>query len=175
MNKTKIKPKLILGTVVVILIFSLLPGALAAKSTKLDIEGIGVQRVMTPGDVWMEDGVMHMRFYKENDLSGTIDRIPFTGHSEENFHAKIPLDPETGIPDFGNMVVNGKAKFYITLDDEQIGTFYGPINAKIVAGELYGKFTLHGFEDFEGMKLFGIVWDIDPITNGISGSILIPN
>ena len=167
MNKTKIKPKLILGTVVVILIFSLLPGALAAKSKKLDFGGEAVQTLWIPGDVWMEDGVMHMRFYKENDLSGTIGGIPFTGHSEENFHAKI--DQATG-----NMVVNGKAKFYITCNG-QIGVFYGPIKAKIVAGEMDAKFTLQGFEDFEGMKLFGIAWNIGPITNGMSGTILNPN
>lgn len=161
------KPKLILGAVVVILIFSLLPGALAAKSTKLDFEAIGVETEWIPGDVWMEDGVMHMRFYKENDLSGTIDGIPFTGHTEENFHAKIDLAT-------GNLVVNGKGTFYITWNGLE-GSFYGPINAKIVSGELYGKFTLQGFEDFEGMKLFGIVWNIGPITNGINGTILVPN
>jgi len=167
MNKTKIKPKLILGAVVVILIFSLLPGALAAKSTKLDFEAIGVETEWIPGDVWMEDGVMHMRFYKENDLSGTIDGIPFTGHTEENFHAKIDLAT-------GNLVVNGKGTFYITCGDST-GYFTGTINAKKVSGELYGKFTLHGFEDFEGMKLFGIVWNIKEKTNGLSGTILIPN
>ena len=170
MNKTKIKPKLILGAVVVILIFSLLPGALAAKSTKLDFGGKAVETLMDPGDTWMEGVVMHMRFYKENDLFVTIDGFPYTGYSEENFHAKINTVT-------GNMVVNGKVKFYITLDDEQIGTFYGTIKAKIVAGIMDGKYTMQGAGDFDGWKLFGIVYVIDPIIkiNGLEGIILIPN
>ena len=137
------------------------------RSTRYKFVGEGVERLWIPGDMWMEDDILHMRFYKENNLSGTINEIAFTGHSEESFHAKI--DQATG-----NMVVNGKVTFKITLNELE-GTFYGPINTKIVAGIMDGKYTMQGAGDFKGWKLFGIVWIIDATTNGISGTILVPN
>ena len=44
---------------------------------------------------------------------------------------------------------------------------------KIVNG-LYGKFVIQGYEDFDGMKLFGILWG-DVATNYFAGTLLIPN
>ena len=167
MNKTKIKPKLMLGTVVAILIFSLLPGALAAKSTKLDFGAIGDQRFFALEDFWIEDGVIHMKFYKENNLTGYIDESPFIGYTEEYFYAKQNIVT-------GKMVVNGKAKFNILYKGQE-GTFYGPINAKIVAGVMDTKFTLQGAGYFEGMKLFGKAWIYNVTANEMSGTILIPN
>ena len=58
---------------------------------------------------------------------------------------------------------------------ELTGYFTGTINAKIVGGVLTGMYTLHGYEDFDGMKLFGILWNIDADTNGFYGAVLIPN
>jgi len=183
MNKTKIKPKLILGTVVVILIFSLLPGALAAKSTKYVFDatewsGPGAPDVPDPDptSTFVEDGVLHIKdFWSSHLLGGKVGDDDITGYTKSLFHAKIPLDPETGIPDFGNMVLNGQTWFDFTWG-EKTGYFTGTVNAKTVNGVLSGKFTLQGFGDFEGMKLFGIVQNTDtPGTNGLLGTILIPN
>lgn len=172
MNKTKIKPKLILGAFVVILIFSLLPGAQAAKSTKLVfVAEEWVDPDFLPPDptiTFIEDGVLHIKdFWSYHLLEGTVGGEVINGYTMSLFHAKIDLAT-------GNMVVNGQTWFHATWG-ELTGYFTGPVNAKIISGVLSGQFTFHGFGDFEGMKLFGIVWNIDAITNGLSGTILIPN
>ncbi|MCG3260649.1 MAG: hypothetical protein H7644_12935 [Candidatus Heimdallarchaeota archaeon] len=100
-------------------------------------------------------------------LGGTIGGEEITGWTESLFHAKI--DTATG-----NLVVTGQTWFYITWGDLS-GYFTGPVMAKKVGTELYGHFNLHGFEDFEGMKLSGILWNIDATTNGLLGTVLIHN
>ena len=132
--------------------------------------------VVPPPEIsFVEDGILHIKdFWSVHLLGGTIGGEVITGSTKSLFHAKIPLDPETGIPDFGNMVLNGKTWFYFTWGD-LTGYFTGTVNAKFVSGILSGKYTLQGFGDFEGMKLFGRVWNEDAITNGLLGTILVPN
>jgi hypothetical protein len=141
----------------------------AAKSTKIDFEGTEVLTVWDIQDQWMEDGILHMRAYKEADTFGTIDGIEYTGYNILNLHNK--LDPVTG-----DVVANGKATMYIEWNG-LVGTFYGPVNAKgnVYYGPFEGKYVLQGAGDFEGMTLFGIVWVIGGPVNGMSGTILIPN
>jgi len=166
MNKTKIKPKLILGAVVVILFFSLLPGALAAKSEKWDFDAVAAETYRETRDVWMSGNILHIRLYKENTLTGFINGVPFTGYTVEILHIK--MDPVT----FADFTANGKLTFHIS----ELGvTFYGPVNVKMVAGEMDGKCALQGTGEFYRWKLFGIVWNNPDWTNGLSGIILIPN
>ncbi len=175
MKKMK-KPKLILGAVVVILIFSLLPGAQAAKSTKLALEVIewedpGAPPVPPPTIPFVEDGVLHIKeFWSANLIEGKIGNDIITGYSILLFHLKQDLAT-------GNSVFNGQNWVYFTWGDLE-GYFAGTVNGKVVNGVLYAKFTMQGFEDFEGMKSFGIVRNImgsDPPTNSIYGTILVPN
>ena len=97
-------------------------------------------------------------------LGGTIGDDIITGWTKSLFNAKIDLAT-------GDLVVNGQTWFYITWGDLS-GYFTGTIMAKKVGGMLYGMFTLQGFEDFEGMKLFGILWNIDGTTNGFLGTVV---
>jgi len=50
------------------------------------------------------------------------------------------------------------------------------LNADINAGEylLTGTFDMHGFGDFEGMKIYGIVYGYVQV-NFFEGTVLIPN
>lgn len=164
--KSKSKSKIIILTVLAIG-FIVTPMLIQGKSTKLALEGTEVLTLSQPIKSWMEDGIFHLIFYKEADTAGTIGGIEFTGHNEVNLHAKIDLAT-------GNLVVNGKSSFYINWNGME-GYFYGVVNAKKVDGFLYGMFSLQGYEDYDGWKLFGDVWSIDPATNGLLGTVLIPN
>ena len=121
-----------------------------------------------PTIIFFEDGIMHIKdYWSMHLLGGTIGGEEITGWTVSLFHAKI--DTTTG-----NLVVTGQTWFYITWGDLS-GYFTGPVMAKKVGTELYGHFNLHGFEDFEGMKLSGILWNIDATTNGLLGTVLIHN
>lgn len=180
MNKTKLRSKLILSAFVVVLIFILVPAA-AAKSTKLDFNAIetyaGVPDFPVPDAFMFIAGqTTHIKdFWSYHRLEGTIGTDQITGYTFSIFHVKMNMVT-------GNWVLNGKTlvnfTWYYSTDHlivELKGYFVGTINAKLVNGILSGNFTFQGFEDFEGMKLKGIVWGIDPLTNGLSGTILIPN
>ena len=144
------------------------------KSTQLVCEAEAVQIDFQIQDEWMEDGVYHIRYYRENSLSGTIDGIKYTGYNEVNSHIKIEAN--------GDYTANGKVTSYITWNLRE-GTFYGPFKVKgfmvIIPswGDFNGKFVMQGAGDFNGWKLFGTVYFIDPIIgiNGLEGIILIPN
>ena len=79
------------------------------------------------------------------------------------------------------VIANGISTFYITWNDYE-GGFTGvkamkaDLNADIEAGEfiLTGTFNMHGFGDFEGMKLRGIINGYN-IMNFMIGTVLIPN
>ena len=168
----------------VILIIAVITGftcafttAIQGKSTKKVFEAEAVQsKPVEIQDAWMEDGVYHIRQYRENILSGTIDGFAFTGHNEINIHIKIDFAT-------GDLIGNGKVTWYITVNEELEGTFYGPVNIKgLYIDQFYqdfnGKITLQGAGDFNGWKLFGIVRNLPgsyPPTNILSGSVLIPN
>ncbi|MHA1914822.1 MAG: hypothetical protein ACW986_14175 [Promethearchaeota archaeon] len=125
----------------------------------------------------MEDGVYHMRDYREYTFEfGTIEGIRFTGHNEANIHFKINGDPG----DSGGFTAQGKVTSYMTWNG-LVGTFYGSFNEKgymvIIPeepGDYIGKFVMQGAEDFNGWKLFGIFWMIEKGRYGLSGTILIP-
>ena len=143
-----------------------------AKSTKLVFEGEAIQVDFQIQDVWMEDGVYHIRYYRKSTLSGTIGGIKFIGHIEANGVIKIEVT--------GYYTATGKATSYTTWN-EQKGTFYGPFNVKdfmvIIPswGDFNGKSATQGTGDFNGWKQFGISWSIEEGRYGFSGTILIPN
>ena len=163
--KTKRKTKVILfGLLAMACIIT--PMIIQGKATKLVFEGETVQSLFQPLEVWFEDDVMHIKFYKEAVSYGTIDCIEFTGHLELYFYAKTHPN--------GDMVGIGMVTWYIDWNGLS-GYFYGPGIAKKRDGVLDVKFVLQGFGDYAGWKLFGIEWGIDPVTNGQLGTILIPN
>lgn len=141
------------------------------SSTKLSFEAEEHQTIWAPYEMWGQGSVLHMNVYKEAYTLGTIDGIGFTGHNELDLH--VIMDPDTF-----EFITIGKVTMYIEWNGLE-GSFYGTVVAKGTAGvgPFNGKIVLQGAGDFEGMKLFGIVWDIDPYTgvNGLSGTILIPN
>ncbi|MFW9825388.1 MAG: hypothetical protein ACFFE4_20775 [Candidatus Thorarchaeota archaeon] len=140
-----------------------------AKSSKLDFEAIEYQIYFVPLDEWVEDGVYHLRFYKQNDISGTIGGIPFSGYNEVNFHIKSDLMT-------GELTGHGMGTMYLSWNGLE-GTFYGTIVIKGTNEGFEGKVILQGAGDFEGMKLFCKVWNIAPPfppTNQLSGTILVP-
>ncbi|MFX1468294.1 MAG: hypothetical protein ACFFB8_06490 [Promethearchaeota archaeon] len=142
------------------------------SSTKLDFEATeGLTKwVWIPlSEPWGNAKIMHQIMFKNASLDGKIDGIDFTGYNELIIHVKMK------VPTF-EFITIGKITMYIEWNG-LIGTFYGPVIAKGVAGvgPFDGKYALQGTGDFEGMKLFGIVWLIGGIINGLSGTILIPN
>jgi len=173
-NRKKLVPKLILAILLITLITGFACTFVTAKadqrSTRLDFEATEVLTLWDPYEMWWEGDIMHMRAYKEADTSGTIDEIEFTGWNKLYLHNKI--DTVTG-----DIIAHGNVAMYIEWKGLE-GTFYGIVNAKGNAmGVFDGKFVLQGAGDFEGMKLFGILWVIDPEygVNGLSGTILVPN
>ena len=165
--KTKRKAKVILfGLFAMACIIT--PMLVQGKATKLVFEATEVQQVWIPLEIWVEDDVRHIKFHKEAAITGIIDGTEFTGYNYLEFHLKIDLLT-------GNMVVHGTGVFDITWGDLQ-GSFTGIINAKRLAGDVMtGMFTLHGSEDFDGWKMFGLILNVGPITNHLYGTILIPN
>ena len=139
------------------------------KSTTLVLNAIAPKLPAPPPTIiFIEDGVLHIKdLWGYHSLVGTVGGEEITGYTQTLFHVKQDLAT-------GNVVAHGQCWIGFTWGD-LTGYFTGPVNGKIVSGEKYGKFTLQGFEDFEGMKLFGIFWAIDDITNGIYGTILVPN
>ena len=176
-NKAKLVPKLMILTILMITMITGFTGIFVTanennqRSTKLSFEATEVQTIWAPYEMWGQGSVVHMRVYKQSDTYGTIDGIEYTGYNELNLHVIMH-------PDTLDYVTIGKLTMYIEWNG-LVGAFYGSIAAKGTAmvGPLDGKYALQGTGDFEGMKLFGIVWDIDPYLgiNGISGTILIPN
>lgn len=162
------KKNVILIIAVITGFMCIFPIVVQGKSTKLVFEAEAVQRELQIQEEWWEDSVFHRRYYTENNLSGTLDGIEFTGHNELNLHLKI--DFSTGV-----LTANGKVTWYITWDGLE-GTFYGPGNYKgMYLGDFNGKIALQGAGDFNGWILFGIVWRIDIVRSGLSGNVLIPN
>ena len=165
--KTKRKNKIILFTLLAMACI-VTPIIVQGKSTKLYFDATEVQQVWIPIEFWIEDGVQHIRFHKEAAITGTIDGTEFTGYNYLEFHAKIDLAT-------GDMVVHGSAVFDITWG-ELNGLFTGIVNAKRAAGDVMtGKFTLQGSGDFDNWKMFGLILNLDPITNNLYGTVLIPN
>lgn len=163
------KKKVILIIAVITGFMCIFTTVVQGKSTKLVFEAEAVQSEIQIQDEWMENGVYHMRYYRENILSGIIDGIEFTGHNEINMHIKIDFAT-------GDLIGNGKVTWYITWNEELEGTFYGPVNIKgLYMGDFNGKIALQGAGDFNGWKLFGRVWRIDSARNGLYGTVLIPN
>ncbi|MFX1498926.1 MAG: hypothetical protein ACFFBH_15480 [Promethearchaeota archaeon] len=170
-------PKIMILTILMITIFTGFACTFATantgnqRSTRLTFEGEEHQTIWLPYESWGEGKFLHMKVYKEAVTFGTIDGIEFTGHNELDLHVKMDLTTY-------EFITIGKVTMYIEWDG-LVGTFYGPVIAKGTAGvgPFEGKIVLQGTGDFEGMKLFGIVWDIDPYygINGLSGTILIPN
>ena len=142
------------------------------KSTKLVFDAIEWTEPSlvppAPTIIFFEDGIMHIKdYWSMHLLGGTIGDDVISGWTKSLFHAKIDLAT-------GNLVVNGQTWFYMTWG-ELTGYFTGTVNAKKVGGVLTGMYTLKGYEDFDGMKLFGTLWNIDATTNGLDGTVLIPN
>ncbi len=129
---------------------------------------------------WGEGSVVHMRAYKSASLEGTIEGIgAFLGYDEEinPGGSYDELDLHVKMFATGKVISIGKVTMYIFCENGDEGTFYGTVIAKQKAlGEPFeGKYVLQGTGDFEGMKLFGTVWVIGGIVNGLAGTILIPN
>ena len=163
--KTKRKNKIILfGLLAMVCIIT--PMLAQGKSTKIVFEGETVTSLFQPLEVWFEEDVMHIKFYKEATAYGAIDGIGFTGHLELNFYAKI-------FPS-GDLVGHGTVTYYIDWNGLS-GYFYGIANGKKVDGVMDVKLVLQGFGDYAGWKLFADEWAIDGITNGQAGTVLIPN
>ena len=158
-------------------------GALAAPmitqakpAQKLDFF---VQDFMTnelKNDVVITGNVIHVNDYQCTHiiLNGFIGDSPITGYLDSFF--KINHNTVTN-----RITVSGISIFYITWKD-YVGGFSGikamkiDLNADIGAGEylLTGIFNMHGFGDFEGMKLYGIVYGYVKM-NFFEGTVLIPN
>ena len=142
------------------------------RSTKLFFKGEAVQRKYEILDEWMEDGVIHTRYYRESTLYGTIDGDKFTGHNEVYGHAKIEAS--------GDYTINGNVTSYTTWNQRE-GSFYGHFKVKgfmvIIpsAGDFNGKSVMRGAGDFNGWKQFSISWSIEEGRYGVSGTVLIPN
>jgi len=146
------------------------------RSTTLDFNA--TEAIIWPegwaplGEPWGNGKFTHQIYYKKATLVGTIEEIgDFSGYDELYLHVRMDLETY-------EVISIGKVTMYISCDNGDEGTFYGTVIAKAKAFEpLEGKYTLQGAGAFEGMKLFGIVWVIDPFwgINGLSGTILIPN
>ncbi|NHJ38895.1 MAG: hypothetical protein FK731_02600 [Asgard group archaeon] len=148
----------------------------AAPAQKLDFF---VQDFMTyeaKNDVVITGNIIHVNDYQCTHviLQGYIGDSPITGYLDS--YLKINHNTLTN-----TMTVNGISIFYITWND-YVGGFSGvkamkiDLNADINAGEyiLTGTYEMHGFGDFEGMKLYGIVYGYVQM-NFFEGSVLIPN
>lgn len=148
----------------------------AAPAQKLDFF---VQDFMTyeaKNDVVVTGNVIHVNDYQSTHiiLQGFIGDSPITGYLDSYF--KVNHNTVTG-----KITVNGISIFYITWND-YVGGFSGvkamkiDMNADISAGEylLTGIFEMHGFGDFEGMKVYGIVYGYVQM-NFFEGTVLIPN
>ncbi len=116
--------------------------------------------------VFIEDGIIHIKdYYDIHWLAGTIGDEEISGYTESLFHVK---DDQCG-----EVIVNGDSWMYFTWG-ELSGYFYGKKSIRVINGELTGQYSLQGFEDFEGMKLFGIIYG-DVIVNYFEATLLIPN
>ncbi|HUT81685.1 MAG TPA: hypothetical protein VMZ29_10835 [Candidatus Bathyarchaeia archaeon] len=148
----------------------------AKPAQKLDFF---VQDLMTyeaQNDVVVTGNVIHVNDYQCTHiiLVGYIGESPINGYLDSYF--KVNHNTLTN-----KMTVNGISIFYITWND-YVGGFSGvkamkiDMNADIDAGEylLTGIFNMHGFGDFEGMELNGIVYGYVQI-NFFEGTVLIPN
>lgn len=138
-----------------------------------------VQDFMTyeaQNDVVVTGDVIHVNDYQSTHviLEGYIGDSPIYGYLDSYF--KVNHNTLTN-----TMTVNGISIFYITWND-YVGGFSGvkamniDLNADINAGEfiLTGIFNMHGFGDFEGMKLNGIVYGY-VLMNFFEGTVLMPN
>ena len=163
--KTKNKAKIILMTILAIGCL-ITPMLVQGKVTKLVFYAESTQTLFQPLQMWFEEDIMHLIFYKEAVVIGTINGIEFEGNLELNFYLK--MDPT------GDMVGHGSFNYYIYWE-EMSGYFSGIVNAKKVDGVMQAKFVCQGFGDYNGWKLFGDEWTIGGLTNGQLGTILIPN
>ena len=161
-NKIK-RTKLVLKLILALLVFTTMTGFVfnfvTAKednrSTKLIFNAIEIYKLSPPGWIHVPDpftfyegNMMHTKdFWSYHVLSeATIGEEPIMGYTFAIFHQKVNMVT-------GNAVLNGQVLFNFTWSStiEMKGYFTGTINAKVINGVLSGKFTLQGFEDFEGM------------------------
>lgn len=182
MSNFKMKSKLIVISIAVLLIFTLVPTVAAAKSTKLVFNASEFVdlNVPPPMEIFGEGRVLHVKdFWSRHQVFGTIGDDEIIGYTLSLFHVKWDLVS-------GNRVLNGETLFnftwYYSTDDlvvELKGYFAGTVNAKLVDGVVSGKFSLQGYEDFKGMKLFGTIEPLPPLpyvgNNLLIGVVLIPN
>ena len=178
-NREKLVPKLILAVLLMTIITGFGVTFVAAKedqrATRLAFDA--VETLIWPegwvplGEPWGDGKFIHQEYYKKATLVGTIEDLgEFSGYDELYLHVR--MDPNTF-----DVISIGKVTMYIFCDNGLEGTFSGTVVAKGTAGvgPLDGKYTLQGAGDFEGMKLFGIVWlEWGPV-NGLSGTILVPD
>ena len=137
------------------------------KVERLDYEAIETFTLMQILDKWFADGNVFVRFYKESITEGTINGIEATGYLELYFFAKT--DTATG-----DMNGHGKITFYVDWNG-LTGSFAGILTGKKVAGVMEMKMILQGASgDYIGWKFFGLVENLDPGHNIITGEILIP-
>ncbi|MCE7741277.1 MAG: hypothetical protein GOP50_02360 [Candidatus Heimdallarchaeota archaeon] len=111
-------------------------------------------------------GIVHMKdYYDIHWLAGTIEDEEISGYTESFFHV---IDDT-----IGKAIVNGESYMYFTWG-ELSGYFYGRKCIRVINGELTGHYSMQGFEDFEGMKLMGLIYG-NIIVNYFEATLLIPN
>ncbi|MHA1157015.1 MAG: hypothetical protein ACTSQK_12990 [Candidatus Heimdallarchaeota archaeon] len=172
----KRKLLIVLASILMIGAFTVPMITQAAPAQKLDFF---VQDLMTyeaKNDVVVTGNIIHVNDYQSTHviLQGYIGDSPIYGYLDSYF--KINHNTQTN-----KITVNGISIFYITWND-YVGGFSGvkamkiDLNADINAGEylLTGTFDMHGFGDFEGMKIYGIVYGYVQV-NFFEGTVLIPN
>ena len=147
----------------------------AAPAQKLDFYVVDSMLYEERTDIFTGK-VIHVNDYecRHEILLGYIGDSPITGYLDS--FLKVNHNLVTN-----QMTVNGISIFYITWNGYE-GGFSGvkamniDLNADISAGEylLTGTFNMHGFGDFEGMKLSGIVYGMI-LVNFFEGTVLIPN
>ncbi len=138
----------------------------AAPAQKLDFYAVEVLAQPPTYTVDITGKMLHMRDYFDiHTLSGFIEGEEIIGYTESYFHVIDNQDDRA--------IVNGDSYMYFTWGDLE-GYFFGKKVIKVIDGELTGHYSMQGFEDFEGMKLMGIIYG-DIIVNYFEATLLIPN
>ncbi len=174
MKKTKLL--IVLASFLMIGAFTVPMFAQAAPAQKLDFYVKDFMTYEAKNDVVVTGDVIHVNDYQSTHiiLEGYIGDSPISGYLDSFFKVNHNLLTN-------KITVNGISIFYITWND-YVGGFSGvkameiDMNADITVGEylLTGMFNMHGFGDFEGMKMNGIVYGYVQL-NFFEGTVLIPN
>ncbi|MHA1356180.1 MAG: hypothetical protein ACTSXA_03475 [Candidatus Heimdallarchaeota archaeon] len=174
MRKTKLL--IVLASIIMIGAVTMPMIIQAAPAQRLDFFCQDLMTYEAKNDVVVTGKVIHVNDYQSTHviLQGYIGDSPITGYLDSFF--KVNHNTQTN-----KITCNGISIFYITWND-YVGGFSGikamkiDLNADINAGEylLTGTFEMHGFGDFEGMKLSGIVYGYVQM-NFFEGTCLIPN